>query len=197
MKLLITVILLLILRIAPLPAATPVSADDLTVIPGVRVGAIEKGATLENLQTAYGKENVIDGELPGPEGSVSPGAWIFKGTDKELQVMWEPETGEKMVTTVIIIGKAWKFDNGLKLGASIEEVGQANGAPFKLSGFDWDYGGWANFEGGKLNGVAGVRFYPSVEQYDPELSGERDLLSTDAKLLGAKPVVTELIVVFQ
>jgi len=126
-----------------------------------------------------------------------PGAWIFKGTDQELQVMWEPETKTKKVFSVIVIGHTWKFNNGLKLGSSMEDVEKFNGGPFQISGFDWDYGGWASFEGGQLNKLVAIRFYPSVENPDPSLSGEQAIPTTNPELRAAKPKVTELMVMMQ
>lgn len=180
--------------------STPLSSApaevDLTIVPGQRVGPIKEGASLDDLRKAFGAANVEDGELPGPEGSTMPGAWIFKGTDKELQILWDPETGEKRVSSVTVIGKAWTFSNGLKLGMGLEDVEKINGGPFQIYGFDWDYAGWSVFEGGRLEGMVGIRFEPSVTSYDPSLSGDQLLESTNEKLRAAKPVVSELIVMF-
>ena len=95
-----------------------------------------------------------------------------------------------------VVGTAWKFDNGLKAGMTIAEVEKINGKPFKIAGFEWDYGGYANFEGGKLAGKVSIRFNPSTENVPEYLSGDKQLSSTDKQLRAAKPLVEEGISVF-
>jgi hypothetical protein len=97
---------------------------------------------------------------------------------------------------VRIIGKGWKFANGLKLGMNIAEVEKVNGKPYELSGFDWDYGGYANFKGGKLEAKVSVRFSPTGE-IDQSLSGDKQIPSTNKKLRAAKVAVTEISVFFR
>ena len=114
-----------------------------------------------------------------------------------LEVIWDPENEKKKVVfDVHVIGTAWKFENGLKVGMTLEEVEKINGKPFKISGFAWDYGGYANFEGGKLFGKVSLRFNPSTEEIPEYLMGDKELSSTDKKLRAAKPMVEAPISVF-
>src|SRR5262249_17585108 len=49
----------------------------------------------------------------------------------------------------------WTAPHGLKLGMALEDVEKANGKPFKLSGFGWDYGGLVvDWNKGALGNVA-------------------------------------------
>ncbi len=168
---------------------------DNTVVVGKRVGAITHGMTLLGLRTLYGAKNVKPAQLDGPEGTTLDGIKLFPGTDRELELIYDQEGDEKIVTDVVIVGKAWKFENGLKVGMSLPEVEKINGKPFKVSGFDWDYGGFANFEGGKLEYGVSVRFYPTAETVSEKLSGDVQISSTDKALLAAKPVVQERITI--
>ena len=95
-----------------------------------------------------------------------------------------------------VIGTAWKFENGLKAGMTIEEVEKINEKPFQISGFGWDYGGHANFEGGKLFRKVNLTFKPVTEEVPEYLVGDKELSSTDKQLRAAKPVVAETISVF-
>ena len=170
---------------------------DNTIILGKRVGLIKPGMTAEDIEKAYGKTNLKNMDLPGPEGSSFPGAKLFEGTERELEIVWDPEKeGEKIVFDVRVLGTAWKIENGLKAGMTIEEVEKINGKPFKIAGFSWDYGGYANFEGGKLEGKVSLRFNPSTDDIPDYLQGDKELLSTDKKLRAVKPVVEEMITVF-
>lgn len=172
------------------------SADN-TIVLGKRVGLIKPGMTATELERAYGKANVKHEDIPGAEGETIPGARLFADTDREVEVIWDPENEKKKVVfDVHVIGTAWKFENGLKTGMTLEEVEKINGKPFKISGFAWDYGGYANFEGGKLAGKVSLRFNPSTEDIPEYLQGDKELSSTDKKLRAVKPVVETPISVF-
>jgi hypothetical protein len=169
---------------------------DFTIELGRRVGSINKNTSLAQLKEAYGARNVKSANLPGPEGTTLKGAVLFKGGDREMHVIWNDEKPEKEVFDVQLVGKSWVVGDRLKLGAGVADVEAENGGPFKVSGFDWDLGGFANFEGGKLAGKVMVRFSPSG-QSDESLSGDRQIASSNKKLRAAKPLVTELFVVLR
>jgi len=171
--------------------AAEIPLDDSTIVLGERVGPIEKGMTLFGLKTLLGASKVKPVKLPGPEGTELDGVKLFAGTDRELEILFDEESQEKEISDVRIIGKGWKFTNGLKLGMSIAEVEKVNGKPYEVSGFDWDYGGYANFEGGKMEAKASVRFSPTGE-INKSLSGDKQIPSTDKKLRAAKVTVTEI-----
>lgn len=194
MRLLTLSLVGLLLSSGIVSAAEPDEKDN-TVVLGKRVGAITHGMTLLGLRTLYGAKNVKAAQLDGPEGSTLDGIRLFPGTDRELELIYNQEGDEKIVTDVVIIGSAWKFECGLKVGMSIEEVEKINGKPFQVAGFDWDYGGFANFEGGKLERGVSVRFYPTADTVSEKLSGDIQIKSTDKNLRAAKPVVQERIMV--
>ena len=177
-------------------SASEIPLDDATIVLGERVGPIEKGMTLFGLKTLLGAGKVKPTKIPGPEGTELEGVRLFTGTERELEILLDEESQEKEIIDVRIIGKGWKFTNGLKLGMSIAEVEKANGKAYQVSGFDWDYGGYANFEGGKMEGIVSVRFSPTGE-IDPSLSGDKQIPSTDKKLRSAKVKVTEISVFFR
>jgi hypothetical protein len=162
---------------------------DNTIVLGERVGLIKPGMKFTDLERAYGKGSIKAMELDGPEGTTIPGAKLFAGTDRELEIIFDEE--KKTVADIRIVGKAWAFANGLKLGLSIAEVEKINGKPFQLSGFDWDYGGYANFEGGMLAEKVSVRFEPGGKS-DPSLSGDKQIPSTNKKLRASGAKVSEI-----
>jgi hypothetical protein len=54
----------------------------------------------------------------------------------------------------------WMLDNGIKIGTDLKELVKLNGKQFTFSGFDWDYGGYATFEKGKLeNDCYSIKLY--------------------------------------
>lgn len=171
-------------------------APDLTVEPGKKVGVITRQTTLEQLQKAYGEKNVKDTEVPAAKGETMLAAVIFEGTPHEIHVVWDYEKPRKEVAMVDIIGKGIAVISDLKVGSSIQDVEKANGAPFKLQGFGWDLGGYANFEGGKLANKMMIRFGPTVEEYPDSISGDVELSSQNKDVLKAKAVVQQLSVFF-
>jgi len=176
--------------------AAEIPLDDNTIILGERVGPIEKGMTLFGLKTLFGGGKVKPVKIPGPEGSELDGVRLFAATDRELEILFNEEGSEKEITDIRIIGKAWKFSNGLTLGMTIAEVEKVNGKPYQISGFDWDYGGYANFEGGKMEAKVSVRFSPDGD-VDASLSGDKQIPSTNKKLRAAKVKVTDISVFFR
>ena len=177
--------------------ADEVDDKDNTIVLGKRVGLIKPGMNATDIEHAYGKQNLKLQKIPGAEGEEIAGAKLFAGTDRELEIVWDPDNDKKQVVFDIrVFGKAWKFDNGLKSGMTVEEIEKINGKPFKIAGFEWDYGGYANFEGGKLAGKVSIRFSPSTENVPEYLIGDKQLSSTDKQLRAAKPLVEEGITVF-
>jgi hypothetical protein len=179
-----------------LSAVIHAAEPDFTIELGKRVGAITKSTTLAQLKEAYGAKNVKRADLPGPEGTTLKGAIVFAGGEREMHVIWNDEKPEKEVFDVRLFGASWVIAGKLKLGASIADVEAANGGPFKISGFNWDLGGFANFEGGKLARKVMVRFEPSADA-DESLSGDKQISSDSKKLRAAKPLVTKLFVVLR
>jgi hypothetical protein len=177
--------------------AADIPLDDSTIVLGKRVGPIEKGMTLTGLKTLLGAKKVKASKLPGPEGTEIEGVSLFAGTDRELEVILDPEGNEKAIFDIRILGKAWKFENGLRPGMTIAEVEKINGKPFQIMGFNWDYGGYANFEGGKLEGQISLRFDAGEKEVPVELSGDRQVPSTHKKLRALNPKVSELTVFFR
>lgn len=177
--------------------ADEVDPKDNTIVLGKRVGLIKPGMSATDIERAYGKDNLKLQKIPGAEGEEIDGAKLFADTDRELEIVWDPDNEKKQVVFDIrVMGKAWKFENGLKSGMTVEEVEKINGKPFKIAGFEWDYGGYANFEGGKLEGKVSIRFSPTTENVPEYLSGDKQLSSADKKLRAAKPLVDEGISVF-
>ena len=97
---------------------------------------------------------------------------------------------------------AWRAA-GLALGDSLAHAQQANGKPFELWGFSWDYGGYvSDLKGGKLEKLPGgcramVRFdLPEEAEVPTEILGEVQLRSDDALLAGANARIVELSLAF-
>ena len=162
------------------------------IIPGKRVGPVTSLSSQSTLEALFGRKNVTMAKLPAAEGETIDGARVAVSPGRELEVIWEDMAVGKRISMVRLIGKGWTLDNGLRLGLTIADVEKINGKPFKISGFDWDYGGWANFSEGTLATGVSVRFSPTESDYSREIVGDRDVSSTSAALRAANPLVTEI-----
>ena len=123
-------------------AAAP--AEDWLIVPGERVGKITASSTAADLIAAYGAENVKDTEFFLGEGETEMGTGLFLDDEtKTVRILWiDPENKAKPATVELTGTKSvWKTAEGISLGTPLTKVQEINGKPFKLYGFEWDYGG--------------------------------------------------------
>lgn len=158
--------------------------------------------TAASLKKRFGADARIT-HVPGAEGEKLKALVLFdKDPARRIEVIFSddkltkasgyrlPEEGGKW--TVV----------GLAPGMDVAAVEAANGAPFEVSGFDWDYGGYIeDFHGGKLANLPGgctlsIRF--AVDGDLPEgMSGDGvKIASTDKRLRGAGAKVSSIMVNF-
>lgn len=164
-------------------------------------GVFKEDATLAEIESAFGKENVVTGEVPGPEGTTMIATTIYPSDPaRTMQVRWWDETDVEYLAGVTLAAGD-SGPGGVKVGMPIEEVQAINGEPFNLFGFYWDYGGFAGFESGKLSGLPGgcvlsLRFAPTREDLPQDvmnaISGDVELKSDMPEMLEAKVAVGEV-----
>jgi len=106
-----------------------------------------------SLKRRYGKEAAVE-ELAAGEGETYKGIALFPRTgDRRIEVSF---AGKAMngVTGLSIrdVAKTSRWNiAGFSIGASLADVQKANGGPFLVAGFDWDYGGYVtDWKGGAL-----------------------------------------------
>lgn len=150
----------------------------------------------------FGKDNVVTGEVPGPEGTTMIATTVYPDDPKRtFQAVWWDEQALKDLSYVSVPAGDIA-PGGVELGMGIEEVEALNGGPFTISGFWWDYGGSASFQSGKLAELPDdcrllVTFEPTVElpaavDLDP-ISGDREVSSDLQLLRQAEPKVVEIL----
>jgi hypothetical protein len=121
------------------------------------------------LIAAYGADNVVTGQVDGPEGSTVLATTVFPNDpQRSFQVYWWDEDKHASLAS-FSLPAGDTAPGGLRVGQTVAEIEALNGGPFNISGFDWDYGGFANFgeESNLLNLPGGcypsVRFAPTKE----------------------------------
>jgi hypothetical protein len=174
---------LIALLLLPLPAAAAEIACE---------GAFAIDTSEARLIEIYGAENVWTGIVPGPEGTEMLATEIFRDNPKRrLQFVWWNEEDRTDLSFAELPTKM-AGPGGVRAGMSVAEVQALNGEPFTMSGFGWDYGGYAGFESGALSNLPGgchlsLRFSPASypEGVDVDaITGDREV-SSDNPLLEA------------
>lgn len=176
--------------------AAPALADEIDC-----EGVFKQSATLADIEAAFGKENVVTGEVDGPEGSTMIATTIYPDDpERTMQVRWWDEENVAYFAGVTL-ATTDSGPGGVKIGMPIEEVQARNGEPFSLFGFFWDYGGAAGFETGALSNLPGgcylnLRFSPLAETLSPAvekaISGDNELRSDLPELTTARVAVSEI-----
>jgi hypothetical protein len=185
-----------VFAIAAVLIAAPALADEIKC-----EGVYGPDAKLADFEQAFGKDNVVTGEVDGPEGTTMIATTVFPNDpDKKFEVYWWDEEKHERLAGVELTAND-TAPGGIKIGMPIEDVQKLNGEPFSLQGFYWDYGGAAWFESGKLANLPGgcglsVTFAPSAEEL-PEgvseaISGDKEIRSDMKEFSIAKPVVQSI-----
>ena len=157
-------------------------------------------ATAASLAAVFGQENVIPETIDGQEGEKLNVTAIYPSDPtRRIEVYFKDEEARTRLAwaTVKEDTSAWKGPGGVKMGDGIEAVEAANGGVFKISGFDWDFGGYVNdWMGGKLGETAPgchtvLQFKRDPANNDMSIIGEGGRASDLPAMRAAKPIVTE------
>lgn len=185
---------LLLLSSPALAQQAPVSEGPITCTAPVAVTDTARG-----LKQRYGKDAVVQ-DLPGAEGETNKGIVLFpKAPDRRIEVAFVDDKMNRVSGLTLRDAKTSRWTiAGVTLGASLADVQKVNGKPFIVSGFEWDYGGYADWKGGALaKPMAGgcnviVRFGKDASA-PKSLSGDGVKVASDnAALVKFAPVVTEI-----
>lgn len=156
-------------------------------------------ATPATLAAAFGRANVIPETIDGPEGETLNVTAIYPNDpERRIEVTFADEEARTGLLSVTVRDHTslWKGQGGFTFGDAIDTVEAANGAPFTVSGFEWDYGGYvADWKGGKLADANGcrtiVRFAPESTNIPAGIVGDGVTpMSNDPAVREAQPKVS-------
>jgi hypothetical protein len=170
---------LLVITLCTATIAAPVAAKEKGKIQAEVVtcaGAFGADSSERLLIDAFGAENVVTGQVPGPEGTTYLGTTVF-GNDPERTMIfsWFDEEARTRLSAVDI-GPSQIGPGGVRIGMTAAEVEAINGDPFTMGGFWWDYGGYAGFDSGALAGPLPGGCYLSLRFAPPdEISSAIDI----------------------
>lgn len=176
---------------------------------------VHKTSSEQALMELLGNENVQADSIYIGEGAYIWGTTLFKGTPNEAHIMWA-DTLQRATPEWVRLGTVenpeqseWLLEGDLRLGSTLQEVEKANGKPFVLTGFDWDFGGTVNdWKGGKLSFSTDRRSYLSlIFAYDSEdekqvqlatsVSGDNLFTSSQPGMYQLNPRVQSMLIRFK
>lgn len=157
----------------------PEVRTDTTLLTDSSWGLVTKNTDYAGLQAIYGRSNVQDMRVCGPECEDSIDVTvIYPETNKQITVHWKDSAYHK----TIVFMETWFPDgpyhtaDGLKIGTPLKDLLQLNGQKITFSGFGWDYGGFIqSYNKGKFENSA-IRFQlGQTEDAGTELSGDMEI----------------------
>lgn len=126
------------------PAAGP--RRSFTIVPGQRFGPITRRTTLRDLRRIYGRRNVWVGTVNLPHGDFGAvrGAIVFRGTPREIKVVFKGRNRGPEHIVVDRRNSRWRTTSGIGIGTGLRRLERIIGSPFQISGFGQDGGGSVN-----------------------------------------------------
>ncbi|MEO8230890.1 MAG: hypothetical protein ABI638_01315 [Ignavibacteriota bacterium] len=127
--------------------------SDFVLTPCTGNSILNSNTSENDLIKIVGKKNTERVERWYAEGTERiVGSVFFKDTPQSFFIKWKDTVNFKNPEWIEIHGdkSVWEIDNGIKIGVELKDLVKLNGKQFSFSGFDWDYGGYTNFEKGNL-----------------------------------------------
>ncbi|WP_349370421.1 hypothetical protein [Salinarimonas sp.] len=170
-------------------------------------GPIGRDADEAALVAAFGARNVALADIYVGEGAFEPGTAIFPDDEaRRIEILWHDPDARRRPARVILYdlsGTRFALGDGATLapGASLAQVEAANGGPFDLYGFEWDYGGTVgDWRGGRLGALPGGCLLFARLAADPDadpdalasVAGDSLFSSDDPAMRAAQPILWTL-----
>ncbi|MDA9436389.1 hypothetical protein [Bradyrhizobium sp. CCBAU 51627] len=169
----------------PITCASPIARDD----------------TEASLKQRYGHDAVVQ-DLSGAEGETYKGLVLFpKATDRRIEIAFTDDKARRAAGfTLRDTAKTSRWTvGGISIGSSLADVQKANGKPFFVAGFEWDYGGFVtDWKGGTLGRpmqggcTVTIRFDRKSAAPKSLLGDAVKVASDNATLVKWAPVVAEI-----
>ena len=119
-------------------AARPDSASVRLIEPGVRVGPVDRDASLDALRKSLGSRNVAAGRVLDEDGSRVPGVVLYPGDPRRrIEIAWADTAARRTPAWARMRGRsnAWRTAAGVRVGTSLLELEKLNGRALTIWGF--------------------------------------------------------------
>ena len=138
-------------------------------------GPFGRHASHADLVKAF-RTNVVYREIDGAAGQKTKASVLYPDDPKaRLEFIWSDEKLRRRPTMIRAKDQsAWAATNGIRIGMPLAEVEKMNGKPFKLSGFDWDYGGRVtDWQGARWASRSGAVAFSLSNSFIPRIRRRR------------------------
>jgi hypothetical protein len=163
-------------------------------------GPFGRNAGHADVVKAFGSNNVVHQDIDGAEGQKIKASVLYPNDPKaKLEFIWSEEKARRRPMIRAKDQSAWASANGIRTGMALAEIEKMNGKPFKLAGFDWDYGGRVlDWQGGALGRpqpggcIIGIEFVHPEDAPEASLSkvtGDGEFLSDNADMRAVEPYI--------
>ena len=203
------ILLLLLLLLATSSLAEPPAY--LHIVSDKQIGPVKKSSTWQSIINTVGSAYVEEGEVYVGEGVSVPATIVYPGhPNRTLKVIWkEGPRSSATPDSVWLSGSdtEWTTPDRITLGTGLSRLEKVNGGPFKLHGFEWDFGGLVTRWNGKLeNRFKGMSVRlalpPKGDFEEPDFEamsgilGDVEIGSDHPYFLGVDPVIDQIVVSF-
>ncbi|WP_020536714.1 hypothetical protein [Lewinella cohaerens] len=163
----------------------PTQQNTFLIRPGEGFGDFNDELAKADLMRLLGKNRIAPRAFYLGEGETAPGLVLYPDSPEEVEVLLD-EDGYPIMYRIQEEGSEWATKGGLKIGSSLADLEKINGQPFKLTGFDWDYGGTVtNWNGGTFadkDFMVVLGYDVDAAQFTEEdmeqLLGDQEIIST-------------------
>lgn len=172
--------------------AEPVIAKDSLLVTDTSWGVVTKDLSFTDLVGLFGKEQLKDERICGPECADSIDVtYIFPGTDKEITVYWKAGAWHKNIAFLETYKEKSPYytSDSLKIGSTLDQLLNKNGQKISFSGFGWDYGGYIqSYNGGTLDSSQ-INYRLDINDEGTALLGDSNF---DTDMPAAKKALTKI-----
>lgn len=119
-----------------------VAAAEWTIGVAGASGTLDAETTREGISARFGRA-VRDSSVHVGEGQSEPGTIIHPDDPlRRIEVVWLDSSAVRPARIQVRGDSSlWSVAEGITLGTTLDQLERANGGPFTLTGFGWDYGG--------------------------------------------------------
>lgn len=125
--------------LALVPAAVRSDSGSFRLIePGVRVGPVNRDASLDALRKSLGARNVSAGRVLSEDGSRVPGVVLYPGDPlRRIEIAWSDTVARRHPAWARMRGRAnaWRTPAGVRVGTTLRELEKLNGRALTIWGF--------------------------------------------------------------
>lgn len=167
-------------------------------------GPFSARTTEADLRRIFGAANVRHQMVSGAEGDQVPATVLFENDEsRRAEVFWVNDARRTGFSSISTTGRRWISRDGLRVGSPIAAVERANGRPFMISGFGWDYGGIPqDWRGGRLDMSRsrcriGFDLAPVGSSDSSEATGDASFRSDSAAVRSQHPEIFRMTLSFE